>query len=500
MDKPTTGAGSAAGQSNEARGAMGVPGILRSFFKIGVIGFGGGSALIPIVEQELVENRRVMDRGDYLKHTVVANITPGALPVKLGATCGWELGCAAGSLSGAYAVMMPGALLTVAIMALFTGLGPQAVTYIHRASVGISAFIIFLLLAYVRKTVKTGHAPLNLGLCAAAFLVTGGKEVRLLADALLGAELAEVPFLDISTIDLMIASFFLILLHAAAKSKAVLGAGCGLCAIYALLAGKWAARAGLSSWGKWLIVPMVLLLALCLAKSLGGKKTGVRIHISRPVAVTMILFLLVPVVITLCALLPAGGNVLPFLGQICLSTVTSFGGGEAYVSVADGIFVQGGYITSELFYTRLVPVANALPGPILVKIAAGIGYAYGLEQNASLGYLLAAAAAAWAVGVCSALAVLAAHVYDAVKESAMIRSLKTYILPVICGMLLSTSCALLHEGMKVMAEHGLSYRISCLVPVLWVAGLFLVTRIKHINDTVLLLISAAVSVLGLSMF
>lgn len=66
--------------------------IFTSFFKIGVIGFGGGSALIPIVEKEIVEDKEWFNEDDYLKHTVIANITPGALPVKLGAVAGYERG------------------------------------------------------------------------------------------------------------------------------------------------------------------------------------------------------------------------------------------------------------------------------------------------------------------------------------------------------------------------------------------------------------------------
>lgn len=82
--------------------------IFLSFMKIGIIGFGGGSALIPVVEKELVQDKKAMGEQDYLKHTVVANITPGALPVKLGATCGFQMKGVRGSLAGAYGVALPG--------------------------------------------------------------------------------------------------------------------------------------------------------------------------------------------------------------------------------------------------------------------------------------------------------------------------------------------------------------------------------------------------------
>ncbi|MDR1519587.1 MAG: chromate transporter, partial [Planctomycetota bacterium] len=52
--------------------------IWLSFLKIGCVGFGGGSALIPIVRNELVAERQWLSDDEYLKHTLIANITPGA--------------------------------------------------------------------------------------------------------------------------------------------------------------------------------------------------------------------------------------------------------------------------------------------------------------------------------------------------------------------------------------------------------------------------------------
>ena len=70
---------------------------------------------------------------------------------------------------------------------------------------------------------------------------------------------------------------------------------------------------------------------------------------------------------------------LMYLGQGFLSSLLSFGGGDAYLTIADGIFVQGGTTEAADFYGQLVPVANALPGSILCKILTGIGYLAGLR-------------------------------------------------------------------------------------------------------------------------
>src|SRR5690606_29183060 len=121
------------------------------------------------------------------------------------------------------------------------------------------------------------------------------------------------------------------------------------------------------------------------------------------------------------------------LGLVSLSTVTSFGGGEAYVGVADGFFVAGGSVSSAVFYSQLVPIANALPGPILVKLAAGIGYtAVAPEHGAGPGWVAAGAAALVAVAACTAIAVLVMGAYQRAERSPLVRDIGLYILPVIC--------------------------------------------------------------------
>ncbi len=58
--------------------------LLRGLITVGLIGFGGGSALIPVVEKELVQKRGLLDDHLFTRHTIVANITPpviaGMLP------------------------------------------------------------------------------------------------------------------------------------------------------------------------------------------------------------------------------------------------------------------------------------------------------------------------------------------------------------------------------------------------------------------------------------
>lgn len=92
-----------------------------SMLRIGTIGFGGGNALIPVIEKEVVENGKLVTKREYDEDVVAACITPGALPVEIAAGIGQRLGGPAGMLVAASMMALPGALFTVLILAVLTG-------------------------------------------------------------------------------------------------------------------------------------------------------------------------------------------------------------------------------------------------------------------------------------------------------------------------------------------------------------------------------------------
>ncbi|MAP62655.1 MAG: hypothetical protein CMH34_02695, partial [Microbacterium sp.] len=170
--------------------------------KVGVIGFGGGSALIPVMEKELVGAGR-LDEDEFVKDTVIVNITPGALPPKLATLSGLQLNGSAAALAGALAVALPGTVATVALLALFTALGPGAVSVIEAASLGISAFILYLLAHYVVKVLAPAGRlrAVPVIIAVLAFVLSGaGKTVSLghdLADAEPGWAVPELSALGL---------------------------------------------------------------------------------------------------------------------------------------------------------------------------------------------------------------------------------------------------------------------------------------------------------------
>lgn len=190
-----------------------MPSTTRQLFlgllRCGTIGFGGGAALIPVIDRELVERRKLLDRATYTAHTVISNITPGAQPVKLGALAGASIGRPRDSLAGALAVALPGVVGTLALLGSFAAIGPAAVRFIEFAAVGISMFVIGLLGSYITKVVTSAPKWVTMSIIPVAFLLTGGPQLVRLVNSLFGLRIEWEPP-SITALELVLGAVLLI--------------------------------------------------------------------------------------------------------------------------------------------------------------------------------------------------------------------------------------------------------------------------------------------------
>lgn len=428
---------------------------LASMVRVGLIGFGGGSALIPLMEDELVARRRILDRATFSRHIVVASITPGALPVKLGGLAGTTVGGAWLCLTMATLVSLPGTAATVGILSAVRSGGQGVIRYVELASVGVTVFIIALLVHYVGKVLTSEGSGwlVAAGIATLSFLATGAADAAEFIGHLIGRQWQpSVPRL--TAVQLVASALVIIALRAALRR------------------GHPARLPAIGHDGGLGAAAVLRSTALLLSVAAGA---------------------------TAAAALVGGKEALALMALVALSTLTSFGGGEAYVGVADGFFVGGGHLSADVFYSQVVPVANALPGPILVKIAAGVGYgATAPTQGATAAWVVAAAGALLAVTVGTAVAVLVLGAYHRAQRSAVVRDIGLYILPVICGLLITTSLSMLNAGADVSIRAGVQPWLT-----LWLslAATVLVTWLRHrrsVHDAVLILLCGAASLAAMT--
>ncbi|MDD7210577.1 MAG: chromate transporter, partial [Lachnospiraceae bacterium] len=425
--------------------------MIGTMIKIGFIGFGGGSALIPVIEDEVVEKDKIITEEEFNDDVMIASITPGALPVEIASGIGKQTAGTRGMIAAATAMALPGALLTVLLQAVITSAGDMVKTQINYLSMGISAFIMLTLFLYAVGTIQQGKSKTES--CAyafiilAVFLLSGEKGIYELF------HLDMAPIFSLSIIQVLGAAFFVILFtkgYIRCLKRSVPAGIIALC--YFLCAGK--AHIIPLKFKPGILLVMVILSVTGLMQSVMESKHRKKFPVKR-LAKSFAFWIGFVCILSLPAMFLTI-KTLRLVGMGWLSSVMSFGGGDAYLSVAQGLFVEGNMISKMDFYGNVVSVANALPGSILCKILTGIAYDLGYNLNHSItdGFLVALSGFACSVAASGAIFELVFCVYEKYENLRIFAVVKHFIRPIISGLLLTVAISLYTSGIRGLVQPG----------------------------------------------
>lgn len=142
-----------------------------SFFKIGAFTFGGGWAMISIIEREIVDKHHWIKREDFLDLLAIAQSLPGILAVNIATAVGDKVGGKRGSVISSLGTILP-SFLIILLIAIF--LTPDMIKNNHVISsifMGIRPAVVALIIAPVitsakaaKLTIKTFWIPLLVAL------------------------------------------------------------------------------------------------------------------------------------------------------------------------------------------------------------------------------------------------------------------------------------------------------------------------------------------------
>lgn len=132
-----------------------------AMFKIGLFTFGGGYAMIAIIERELVERKRWIEHDEFMDMIAIAESTPGPIAINSATYIGYKRGGVLGSLFATLGVVLP-SFTIIFIISLFYKqfMQIQLVAYAFK---GIQACVTFLILSAGFKMLKKiKRTPLNI--------------------------------------------------------------------------------------------------------------------------------------------------------------------------------------------------------------------------------------------------------------------------------------------------------------------------------------------------
>ena len=407
--------------------------LLSSMLKVGMIGFGGGNALIPVLEQEAVKEKKLITKEEYDKDVIAATLTPGALPVEIASGIGLQSKGVWGMLLGGVAMALPGAAITVLLLSVLGQLSDSILTQIQYASIGITAFIMCLLTEYIVSTVRsyrTSRFRIFLWfVMAGVFLATGLRTLL----AIFHLDGSRVP--KLSTIQILLLT--------------LLGS---------------------------IVVGM-------LRKKGNKKKRTLQKIVWKPLLIRVGTWLLFFALLSVPAFFLVGKDVVIFDLHGFASSLLSFGGGDAYLTIADGLFVPD-FISHNEFYNHLVLIVNVLPGSILCKTLTGIGYAFGVSLGGGTlgGCIMAMAGFACSVSASCIVFYIIYHLYDWLERVEVFVVIRKTIRVVVSGLLLTVMASLIKSGIDMNQNPSLPwFTVLIMIVVIYVINMVSYYRWKTNN-------------------
>ena len=144
-----------------------------TFFKIGLFTFGGGYAMIALLEEEFIQRRKWLDKDEFLDMTAIAESTPGPVAINSATYLGYKLAKVPGAATATVAVCLPSFLIIYAISLIFEQF--TQLTVIASGFKGIQVCVIYLIFsAGVRMLKALDKSPFATGVLAAVMLVMVG--------------------------------------------------------------------------------------------------------------------------------------------------------------------------------------------------------------------------------------------------------------------------------------------------------------------------------------
>ncbi|NLV53397.1 MAG: chromate transporter [Bacteroidales bacterium] len=119
--------------------------LFLTFAKIGSFTFGGGYAMIQMMEKEVVDKKQWLSHEEFMDTMIVAQSTPGLFAIDMASHIGLKIKGVAGGVVGALAVAIP-SIIAILLIAIFFQEFKDNI-YVEKIFMGVRPCVVALILA-----------------------------------------------------------------------------------------------------------------------------------------------------------------------------------------------------------------------------------------------------------------------------------------------------------------------------------------------------------------
>ena len=123
-----------------------------TFFKLGAVTFGGGYAMLPLIQREIVEKKKWATEEEVLDYYAIGQCTPGVIAVNTATFIGQKIKGVLGGIAATLGVVFPSLIIITVIAAFISNFSEYAV--VKNAFAGIRVCVAVLIVNAVVKLWK----------------------------------------------------------------------------------------------------------------------------------------------------------------------------------------------------------------------------------------------------------------------------------------------------------------------------------------------------------
>ena len=149
--------------------------LFTTFFKLGLFTIGGGYVMIPLIEREVVDRYRWIEKRDFVDLLAIAQSSPGVLAVNMSIFIGYKLRGVRGSVAAAVGNVLPSVVIILLIALFFNKFREYEV--VNNVFMGIRPAVVALIaspVCSVAKSAKIGWTNVWIPLLSALLIVAFG--------------------------------------------------------------------------------------------------------------------------------------------------------------------------------------------------------------------------------------------------------------------------------------------------------------------------------------
>lgn len=153
--------------------------LFLTFLKIGAFTFGGGYAMIPIIEKEIVDKHHWINSEDILDIFAISESTPGPIAINSATFIGYKIAGVFGSFCATFGVVLPSfVIISVISLVLREFSDIKAVQYAFNGiRAGVLALIIKALVSMYKKVPKGLFSYILMG---ASFVIAAFTDINVI--------------------------------------------------------------------------------------------------------------------------------------------------------------------------------------------------------------------------------------------------------------------------------------------------------------------------------